>query len=217
MGNEDQFQELDALSFYHDPEAQELIGKLDLHLKDGMHFQERDHQYLQFQFIKRNYNSLAQYYRKYHKLILSYGGEGLDRYYYLEFNGSDRGSIDGDHRYFLRAEFVIIGFMIYKIIFIDGNVELSSVSRLQSIILSDYEELMEDIYRLLAKIRKANPTTYNNEKVRDVVLDTLKEFKKLGWVIMEEDFFDIMPSFSRLQKVYGDHINNLEDILKSQR
>lgn len=215
MGNEDQLPELGALAFYLDPDAEELIGKLDLHLKDGMHFQEREHQYAQYYFIKKNYSSLEQYYRKYHKLVLSYGGEGSDRYYYLEFNGSDRGSIDGDHRYFLRPEFVIIGFLIYKIIFIDRNLELTSVSRLQSMILTDYEELMEDIYRLLAKLRKANTTTFGNEKVRDIVLDALKEFKKLGWVIMNEDFFDIMPSFSRLQKVYSDYINNLEDLLKN--
>jgi len=215
MGNEDQLPELAALAFYLDPDAEELIGKLDLHLKDGMHFQEVEHQYAQYYFIKKNYSSLEQYYRKYHKLVLSYGGEGSERYYYLDFNGSDRGSIDGDHRYFLRPEFVIIGFMIYKIIFIDRNLELTSVSCLQSMILTDYEELMEDIYRLLAKLRKANATTFGNEKVRDVVLDALKEFKKLGWVIMNEDFFDIMPSFSRLQKVYGDYINNLEDLLKN--
>jgi len=214
MGNEDQLSDLAALRFYLDPDAPELIGKLDLHLKDGMHFQEREHQYQQFYFIKKNFDSLELYYRKYHRLVLSYGGEGSDRYYYIDFNGSDRGSIDGEHRYFLRPEFVIIGFMIHKVIFIDRNFELTSVSKLQTVILTEYEELLEDIYRLLAKLRRSTATTMSNDRVREIVLEALREFKKLGWIIMDEDFFDIMPSFSRLNKVYADYINNLEDLIK---
>lgn len=214
MGNENQSSDLEVLNFYLDPDAEKLIGKLDLHLKDGMHFQEREHQYEQFYFIRRNYSSLKLFYAKYHRLVLDYGGEGADRYYFIDFNGIDRGSIDGDHRYFLRPEYVIIGFIIYKIIFIDRNFEIISVSKLQTVILTEYEEFMDDIYRVLAKLRRTNATTLGNEKVRDIVLDALKEFKKLGWIIMEEDFFDIMPSFSRLNKVYSDYINNFEELIK---
>lgn len=215
MGNENQLSKVTALDFYHDSDAEEIYGKLDLLLKDGMHFQECPHQYQQFQFIKRNYESLKLFYQKYHRLVFSYSGEGRDRYYYLEFHGSDRGSIDSDHRYFLRSEHVIIGFMIHKIIYIDRNFELNSVSKLQEIFLTEYEELLPDIYRLLAKLRRTNATTMGNDRVRDIVVEALREFKKLGWVIMEGDYFDVMPSFSRLNKVYADYINNLEELTKS--
>jgi hypothetical protein len=215
MGNEDQLSVIEALKFYLDSDAEEIFAKMDLQLKDGMHFQEREHQYQQFYFLKRNAQSLELYYRKYYKLNLSYGGEGSERYYFLDFNGSDRGKIDGEHRYFLRPEYVIIGFLVYKIIYNDRNFDLTSVSRLQSMILTDYEEMMEDIYRLLAKLRRTNATTLGNDKVKDIVLDALKEFKKLGWIIMEEDFFDVMPSFARLNKVYADYINNLEELIKN--
>jgi hypothetical protein len=158
---------------------------------------------------------LDQYYQRFFRVNLSYGGEGSERYYFLDFNASDRGGIDGDHRYFLRPEYVIIGFMIYKIIYIDRNFDLTSVKGLQSAILRDYEELTGDLYRLLAKLRRTNATAFGSTKVSDIVVDALKEFKKLGWVTMEEDFFDVMPSFARLNKAYSDHINNLEELIKS--
>ena len=106
--------------------------------------------------------------------------------------------------------------MIYKIIYIDRNFDLTSIKKLQSTILTDYEELRDYIYRLLAKLRRSNATSLATTKVGDIVLDALKEFKKLGWVIMDEDFFDVMPSFTRLNKVYSDYINNFEELVKSQ-
>jgi len=215
MGNDDQLSKITALAFFDDVDAEDIFAKLDFQLKDGMHFQEKEHQYAQFYFLKKHAGSLQAYYQKYHKVNLSYGGEGADRYYFLDFNPGERGSIDGDHRYFLRPEYVIIGFMIHKIIYIDRNFELTSVAKLQSVILSDYEELIEDVYRLLAKLRRTNPTTMNNDRVRDIVLEALKEFKKLGWIILDEDFFDLMPSFARLNKVYGDYINNLPELMKN--
>jgi len=215
MGNDDQLPKITPLAFFDDADAEDIFAKLDFQLKDGMHFQEKEHQYAQFYFLKKHTKSLEAYYQKYHKVNLSYGGEGADRYYFLDFNPGERGSIDGDHRYFLRPEYVIIGFMIHKIIYIDRNFELTSVAKLQSVILSDYEELIEDVYRLLAKLRRTNPTTMNNDKVRDIVLEALKEFKKLGWILLDEDFFDLMPSFARLNKVYGDYINNLPELIKN--
>jgi hypothetical protein len=67
----------------------------------------------------------------------------------------------------------------------------------------------------LAKLRKTNATTLSSEKVDEIVHEALKEFRKLGWVVMEEDYFDVMPSFNRLNKVYGDYINNFEEMVKT--
>ncbi len=215
MGNESQLSVIGQQAFLEDPDAPELFAKIDYQLKDGLHFQDREHQQHHFLFIRRHEDSLRHYYQTFFGVNLSYGGEGSDRYYFLDFNPTDRGAIDGDHRYFLRPEYVIIGFMIYKIIFIDGNFELTSVKKLQATIRTDYEELKDDIYRLLAKLRKTNATTLSSEKVDEIVHEALKEFRKLGWVVMEEDYFDVMPSFNRLNKVYGDYINNFEEMVKT--
>jgi hypothetical protein len=203
-----------ALAFFNDADAEELFAKLDYQLKDGMHIQERDHQFGLFYFLNRNEKSLMAYYEQYFGVNLSSGGVGRDQYYYLEFNQADRGGIDGEHRYFLRAEYVIIGFLIYKIIYIDRNFEMDSVKKLQLSIQTDYEEFKDDLYRLLARLRRTGSTEFGDNRVADMVLDALKEFKKLGWVVLDEDYFDVMPSFQRLNKIYSDHISNFEEFIK---
>lgn len=212
MGNDDT--KHGALAFYNDADAEVLFAKLDYLLKDGMHIQERDHQFSLFYFLARNERSLTAYYEQYFGINLSVGGVGRDRYYFLEFNQSDRGGIDGEHRYFLKAEYVVIGFLIYKIIFIDRNFEIDSVKKLQQTIQTDYEEFKDDLYRLLARLRRTGSTELGDSRVADIVLDALKEFKKLGWVYLDEDYFDVMPSFHRLNKIYSDHINNFEELIK---
>ena len=213
MGNDNSTE--GPLKFFNDPDATDIFAKLDFQLKDGMHIQNRSHQFELYHFLIRNESSLAAYYDLYFGVKLGFGGEGLERYYFLEFNPADRGAIDGDHRYFLRAEYVIIGFLIYKIIFIDRNFEVESVKKLQLIIQTDYEDLKDDIYRLLARLRRTSSTEMGDRKVNEIVMDALREFKKLGWIVLEEDFFDVMPSFHRLHKIYADHINNFEDIIKA--
>jgi len=204
-----------ALDFYHDPMAAELFAKLDFQLKDGMHFQQWKQQRPYFDFIQKHENSLQAYYERYFAVKLDYSGEGPTRYYFLDFNSGDRGRIDGDHRYFLKPEYVIIGFLIFKIIYIDRNVELNSVRRLQATIRTDYEEIREDLYRVIAKLRRTTPGQLGNGRIDDVVADTLREFKKIGWVELEGDSFDPLPAFLRLQKLYGDQINRVDELLKT--
>src|SRR5437016_3268566 len=116
--------------FLAKPEAGSLFGKLDYLLKDGVHFQNTEDQFDYFNFIQENEKSLALYYQKFFGVNLEKGGEDTERYFYLDFNSQNRGSIDQDHRYFMKSEFVIIGFLIYKIIFIDKNFELNSIKKL---------------------------------------------------------------------------------------
>lgn len=204
-----------ALRFFDDPAALELFAKLDYQLKDGMHFQQWKQQRPYFDFIQKHEHSLKAYYEQYFAVRLEYGGEGPQRYYYLDFNPGDRGRIDGDHRYFLKPEYVILGLLIYKIIYIDRNVELNSVRQLQNMIRTDYEEFRDDLYRVIAKLRKTTPGQLGNGKIDDVVADTLREFKKLGWVDLDGDYFDSLPAFFRLQKLYSEQINRIDELLKS--
>jgi len=213
MGNDNTT--VSALAFFEDADAEVLFAKLDYQLKDGMHIQERDHQFDLYFFLSRNEISLIAYYSQYFGVNLSIGGVGRDRYYYLEFNPADRGGIDWEHRYFLKPEYVIVGFLVYKIIFIDRNFDMDSVKKLQLTIQTDYEEMKDDLYRLLARLRRTGSTELGDSRVAEIVFDALKEFKKLGWVVLDEDFFDVMPSFHRLNKIYSDHISNFENLVKS--
>jgi hypothetical protein len=216
MGNDYLQQEITNSSFLEHRDSKTLFGKLDFKLKDGTHIQNAENQYEFFRFIEENEGSLRRYYSDFFGVKLEFGGTGNEKYFYLDFNGSNRGNIDVDHRHFLKNEFVIIAFLIYKIIFIDGNFELTSVKKLQNTIKRDYEELRPGIYKLIAKIKKENVTQLNDEKVDQVVLESLYEFRKVGWITLEDDFFDVLPSFQRITKLYGEYINNIESWIKEQ-
>jgi len=212
MGNEDELQL--KYDFLHHRDATKLFGTLDFQLKDGVHFQQIEGQFIYFNFIQENEESLLEYYNDFFGVELASGGEGQARYYYLEFNGINRGAIDAEHRAFIKNDFVIVGLLIYKIIFIDKNLELSSVKMLQNMIRRDYEELKPDLYRLLARARKDNPSQMNDERVDDIVRSALSQFSKIGWLTLQDDTFDVHPSFERLNKLYADYINNIDKIIK---
>lgn len=206
---------ISPISFFDDPEAESIFARLDFGLKDGIHIQSHSTQYDLFNFLVKHEDSLRLFYAKYYGLKLSCAGVGENLYFFLDFIPGDRGEIDVDHRNFLKPEYVVIGFFIHKICYIDRNFDLNSVKKLQLVILHDYEDMKPDLNRLLAKLRKSNTTTLTDSKISDIIVETLKEFKKIGWIVMEEDFFDVLPSFQRLVMLYKDYINNIDELIKT--
>lgn len=201
--------------FLHSADAVELFGELDFKLKDGFHFSKVEGQYDFFRFIEQNEESLMLFYQRFFEVPLRRGGEGEEKYYHLEFTGLTRGAIDADHRYFLKNEYVIIGLLLYKVIFIDKNIELSSIRKFQETIKRDYEELRPDLYRLLAKTRKETASQFSDEKMDEVIINAFRESEKIGWVKLDSDDFQLLPAFQRLNKVFGEYINNIDGIIKN--
>ncbi|MEQ9299648.1 MAG: hypothetical protein RIF33_13830 [Cyclobacteriaceae bacterium] len=208
---------MNSLSFFKHSEARDLFAKIDYALKDGVHIQNRAHQVHLFRFIEENEEGLKDFYEEFYGVYLEYGGEASNKYYYLDFGSNSRGNIPVEHRYFFLNEYVIVAFMVYKIIFIDGYIDLSSVSKLQKVIRQDYEDLKPSLYRTLAKAKREKTTKINDESIDKVVSDALKEFSKIGWITLDDDTFDPLPAFDRITKIYSDYINNIEDWLKGDK
>lgn len=209
-------EEITPWSFLMDSEAESYFAKIDYALKNGRHIQQWKDQNWWFRFIANNEESLRLYYRKYFGVKLEYGGESTQKYYYLDFLPDSRGNISSDNRRFLQNEFVIIGFMLYKVIYIDNYIELSSIRAFQRMLRQDYEEFKEGLFRILARTRSLNITQMNEDKMDNMVAGAMKAFEKLGWVELQEDTFEILPSFQRLTKLYGDYINNIDEWLKKE-
>lgn len=212
MGNDNNI--IKPGDFLEDPEAPELFGKLDYLLKDGVHIQNRPDQAIFFQFIQRNERKLDAYYQSFFGVKLDFSGESSEKYYYLDFFAQSRGSISVNHRDFMKNEFVVVGFLLYKLIFIDKNLELNSVNQFKKMLRLEYEELKPGIYRVLAKIQKKKPNQMDDDKVSTIIDNALAEFNKIGWITLQEDYFDTLPAFQRIHKVYGDYINNVEELFK---
>lgn len=216
MGNYHPQENINATSFLAATEAKELFARIDYALKNGVHIQHWQQQEAIFRFLERHFQSMKLYYREFFGISLKVAGETVNRYFYVDFLPGSRGNIPVENRYFLANEYVIVGFMLYKIVFIDGYIELDSLPALQRMIRQDYEDIKPGIYRALAKARKVNTTEMDDQKVNDVVEKALREFSKIGWIALEGHNFEILPSFQRLPKIYGDYINHPENWLKDE-
>ena len=209
METVDKEERRDFLNFLRKDEAKDLFAKMDYLLRDGMHIQLQNYQ-AYFHYLKKHEIEIKYFYRTIYDISLETGGEEPMKYYYLDFDGDGRGNIPHDHRYYLKSEHVIIGFMIYKIIYIDGNVSLTSVKNLQKSIRQDYEDLKLGLYKVLAKSRNENPGNMNDGTVDSITEQALREFAKLGWISVNEDDFEPLPAFQRITKLYDDIIENIE-------
>ncbi|MET4138434.1 hypothetical protein [Pedobacter sp. UYP1] len=207
----------EALKFLIHEDAARLFSKVDYALKNGIHIQDYRTQTEIFGFINENFQSMRLYYQEYFGIVLDQGGETVEKYFFIDFMAQSRGGIPDDNRHFLPNEYVIIGFLLFKVIYIDGYIELNTVSRFQRMVRLDYEELKPGIYRILAKARRDKNTQMDDERVDKIIADAMDEFRKIGWIVFEGEVFDVMPSFQRLPKIYGDYINNIESWLKEEK
>ncbi len=215
MGNE--YTEDIKVKFLSHPDTEELFAPLDYMLKDGVHIQREGKQVQFYNYLNANEESLRAYYQFLFNVELTFGGIEPDGYYFLDFIGYTRGKIDSGHRHHMKSEYVIIGFIIYKIFFIDRQVDVVSVKDLQKKVRIDYEDLKPGIYRLIAKSRNTNPGNLNDEAIDSTVESALKEFKKIGWVSLRNDEFDLLPAFDRLIAIHEESINNMDETFNELR
>ncbi len=202
------------LEFLEDKRAKELFAKIDYALKDGYHIQNLTAWTEHWRFLDDYKESINEYYKEYFGIKFSYSGTGNDKYYFLEFFPDTRGEVKSTHYHHLEPESVIIGFLLYKVIFIDKNITLSSVGEFQRILRNDYETLKSDIIRTLAKAKYGKATKTSDETINSAVDRALKDFSKLGWIERNEDDFEVLPAFDRIITIYADIINNLNDWFK---
>lgn len=199
--------------FLYAENAKEFFAGIDYLLKDGMHFQKQGNQISYFNFIDKNIDSLKLYYRDFFDVELSEGGEKPNNYFFLDFYENSRGNISPRHREILKSEYVIIGFIIYKIIYIDKEIDLDSVQKLKEKIRIEYEDYKPGIYRLIAKSRNITPGNLNDNAIDTTIQSALEEFRKIGWIELSKDDFGLLPAFDRLIKVYEEYILNIDETL----
>jgi len=199
--------------FLYAENAKELFAEIDYLLKDGMHFQKQGNQIRHFNFIDKNIDSLRLYYQDFFDVELSEGGKKPNNYFFLDFYGNSRGNISSRHREILKSEYVIIGFIIYKIIYIDKEIDLDSVQKLKEKIRIEYDDYKPGIYRLIAKSRNITPGNLNDNAIDTTIQSALEEFRKIGWIELSKDEFSLLPAFDRLIKVYEEYILNIDETL----
>jgi hypothetical protein len=213
MENEDH-KKIERYNFLVHDNAQEQFAKLDYNLKNGTHIQDKNHQKLLYRFIVENYDPLKYYYLDFFKLTLNYSGEEPNKYYFLEFQPEIREGVPQRNRLHLKPEYVIIAFLLYKIVYVDGNVELSSVKEFQRIVRNDYEDLKPDLVRLFAKVKELKSSDMTDTRIDQIIESAIEEYALLGWLARDEDYFDLWPSFQRIYTLYSPEIESLFQTIK---
>ncbi len=206
---------LSFLNFQRDPDAQIYFGQLDYYLKDGIHIQEYGDQIDYYKFLKKYKDELNDYYEYFYGISLKEENVQSDSYFFLDFNTSSRGKIPSPYRDVLKNKYIIIGLIMYKAIFYEGNVELNSLATLQEMIRNDYEQYKEGLIRLLAQSSGDVKLDDDDKMIDNTVLAALQNFKRLGWIELNQDHFETRASFQRINTIYEDIIPKIDDIIIS--
>ncbi|MDO1501678.1 hypothetical protein Q2T40_16200 [Winogradskyella maritima] len=204
---------LDFLKFLAAPDARTYFGEVDYYLKDGIHIQEYGDQILYYRFLKKHRTDLEEFYTYYYGIQLKEENTEGDSYFFLDFNKSSRIKIPWTYRDILKNEYAIIGIITYKIIYHEGNVELNSISQLQEMIRNDYEEYKEGLIKLLAQSGSDIKLSDDDERIDSVVHNALRSFKRLGWMDIDNDYFEPRVSFNRINSVYEKQIKDIDNII----
>jgi chromosome condensin MukBEF MukE localization factor len=204
---------LNFLKFLAEPDAQNFFGEVDYYLKDGIHIQEYGYQIPYYRFLRKHRDNLEQFYTHYYGIKLVEENTEGDSYFFLDFNKSSRIKIPWTYRDVLKNEYAIIGIITYKIIYHEGNLELNSISQLQEMIRNDYEEYKEGLIKLLAQSGSDIKLSDDDDRIDAVVHNALKSFKRLGWMDIDQDYFEPRISFNRINLVYEKQIKDIDNII----
>lgn len=217
MENSD-FDEPDHLAFFRDKNATNLFAKIDYFLRSGVHIQRKYPSPAGiFRFIEKNYESLSLFYKEFYGVILVSDGDGFKRYFYLDFLSGSRGNISSEYREVLKADFVIIGLLFYKLFKIDGNIGLNKLSDFKALLFTEYPEEKELLSQRLNDSQSSYGTEYSDERIYTVIKSAFDKFSKLGWICWEDgvkDQFLLLPSYERLLKLYESEILNIDELAK---
>tara|TARA_R110002050_G_scaffold184053_1_gene317486 strand:+ start:2290 stop:2970 length:681 start_codon:yes stop_codon:yes gene_type:complete len=218
MGHLDETEIGNPYDFLDCNQGKQLFAVLDFALKDGVHIQDYGKQKDLFLYLRHFSSTLKLYYREFWGLELEEGGTDSKEYYYLRICPDVKNGIPPNHKHVMSKENIIIGLLLYKVYFIDCNIELNSINKFQKIIRLDYPDLKPGIVRTLAKTKKEKATKWNDDKIDASIKSALDEFHKIKWISMEDDgIFEILPSFHRLTREFASYINNIDEILRDSQ
>ena len=208
-------------AFLEDKTAKSVFARLDYVLKSGMHIQ-RDHPKpaTLYRFLEKHYDSLQAYYADYFEMLLQKQGEEWNTYYFIDFQEGSRGKVptDPQYRLYMKAEYILIGLLFFKIFKLDGNIELSKISDFINLLYQEYDELVIKLQRVVSSLGTEAGTDFTEDKLTNLVQRAFSEFDQLGWISRDKDdpdSFTYQPSFERLRRMYYPQIGQIDELLKS--
>lgn len=206
-------------SFMVDKVAKNTFARLDYLLRSGTHIQRSFPKPVSlYTFLEKHYLSLQAYYDDFFEMLLKKEGEEWNTYFYIDFHKNSRGKLPSDNQYrlYLKAEYILIGLIFFKIYKLDGNIELGKISDFINLLYQEYDELLNKLQRIVSSIESDAGSDMNEEKLRNLVYKAFAEFEQLGWIDRDTndiDYFIYQPSFERLRRIYYPQIETIDEII----
>lgn len=200
--------------FLLDEQAHYLFGKLDFKLKDGEHIQYFGGDTKYFNYIRLYKSTLDNYYRKYFGVALEEGGESSQKYYYLDYNSAEVVSFSARHKYPFKNSHLIIGLILYKTIFFEGNVELSSKKEFKKIVRNESDQYQLGLLKLIANSSGNRKIKFDDDKIDDAIDSAFKQFQKIKWIeLLDSDTFETRASIHRIRSLFEEQILDIDNII----
>lgn len=202
--------------FLQDEDAQKLFADIDYQLRSGVHIQQqRRGQEDIFKIVSRFYPSLQKYYKELFGLLLNSQGESIQKYYFLEVDPDQRNRVPSKLRNPLDSDLVIIGLFLCKLSNIDFS-EAETLTEFKRKLREEYESYKPDFYRLLNRTQSNTQTVSDDMVVEKRVDRAFQEFNRLGWIQLEKDYFEVMPSLERLRLLYANEIDCIDELIQGE-
>lgn len=212
MGNKSIPEDLRYLSFLKHDKAPALFNKLYDTLRSGIHIQKQSHPDL-FDFIEseNNEDNIAEFIRLFNETqMLSRKGQQNEKYYFIDFIEGANGNTEKDY---IENDFLLVGFLIYKVYILDGIYDEWSISSFQKTLLQDYEGYKPNIIKNLAKNKRTASNEQDDETIKERIRGAFRFFNKICWLKLDSDNdgFTFYPAFQRLIDSYSSKINDINN------
>jgi chromosome condensin MukBEF MukE localization factor len=196
--------------------AKKYFADTDFALKQGRHIQDFGNDHKLFVFIDEYFDKgLQTFYENFFVMKLKREEADRERYYFLDFQEDSKGKFGKENRSKeLEDDRLIFGILLlnlYKEKFFEKK-EIRWQELEQIFKEGEHKELWQHL--LYGKV-KHNYSVNEEVEMKAKVVRILKSFEDLGWIyfINQEDiYFEIMISIDRISKLYGDIINNVENL-----
>ena len=196
--------------------ARKYFANTDFALKQGRHIQDYGNDHKLFVFVDEYYDKgLQTYYENFFGMKLKREEADRYRYYFLHFPEDSKGKFGVENRSKeLEDDRLIFGILLlnlYKEKFFEKK-EILWQELEQIFKEGEHKELWQQL--LYGKL-KPNYSPGEEAEVKNKIAKILKNFEDLGWVCFinqEEIHFEILTSIDRISKLYGDIINDVENL-----
>ena len=201
----------EELKFLMKDESTTLFNKMYDSLRGGIHIQKQSHPTL-FEFIQSNEESIDAFFIRFNATQLCWRGQQREKYYFLNFLEDTTGKTEPKY---MKNDILLVGFLLYKVVYIDSNYELNSVRDFQNIIIRDFEHYKVGIIKVLAKVSTREVSNRaDNETIKDTIGRAFNLFHKISWLRLDDDYFEFYPAFKRIIDIYQHKIETIDTWLK---